>query len=33
MSEQLILVDKAYIEWKREYEQIDDVCMIGVAIF
>ena len=33
MSEQLILVDKAYIDWKREYEQIDDVCMIGVAIF
>jgi serine phosphatase RsbU (regulator of sigma subunit) len=32
MSEQLILIDKAYKDWKREYEQIDDVCMIGVSI-
>jgi serine phosphatase RsbU (regulator of sigma subunit) len=32
MNEQLVLIDKAYKDWKREYEQIDDVCMIGVAI-
>ncbi len=32
MSEQLIIIDKAYKDWKQEYEQVDDVCMIGVSI-
>jgi serine phosphatase RsbU (regulator of sigma subunit) len=32
MEEQHTLLDKAYNDWKREYEQIDDVCMIGVRV-
>jgi serine phosphatase RsbU (regulator of sigma subunit) len=32
MDEQHAILIKAYQDWKRGYEQIDDVCMIGVRI-
>ncbi len=32
MKEQHTFIDKAYNDWKSGYEQIDDVCMIGVRI-
>ncbi len=32
MAEQYTIVAKAYEDWKHGYEQIDDVCMIGVRV-
>ena len=32
MAEQQILVDKAYSDWKNNFEQVDDVCMVAVRI-
>ncbi len=32
MEEQQVVFRKAYMEWKAEYEQIDDVCLMGVEI-
>ena len=32
LKEQHTFIDKAYNDWKSGYEQIDDVCMIGVRI-
>ena len=32
MNEQHIILFNAYQDWKRNFEQIDDVCMIGVRI-
>lgn len=32
MSEQKILLEKTFLEWKGTYEQIDDVCIIGVRV-
>jgi serine phosphatase RsbU (regulator of sigma subunit) len=32
LNEQHTFIDKAYNDWKSGYEQIDDVCMIGVRI-
>ncbi len=31
ISENRELLDKAFEEWKGEYSQIDDVCVIGIA--
>ncbi len=32
MEEQLTAIDEAFTQWKGEFEQIDDVCVIGVKI-
>jgi hypothetical protein len=32
MAIQKELIDKAFEEWKRDLEQVDDVCVIGVKI-
>ncbi len=32
MSEQHIILHNAYNDWKRNFEQVDDVCMIGVRV-
>lgn len=32
MREQVVLVEEAFDNWKRDSEQIDDVCVIGVKI-
>jgi len=32
MSEQKELIDQAFEDWKRDLEQVDDVCVIGVKI-
>ena len=32
MSEQKELLDLAFETWKRDLEQVDDVCVIGVKI-
>lgn len=32
MSEQKTILYNAYNDWKRNFEQIDDVCMIGVRV-
>ena len=32
MSEQNTILYNAYNDWKRNFEQIDDVCMIGVRV-
>ena len=32
MAIQKDLIDKAFEEWKRDLEQVDDVCVIGVKI-
>ena len=32
MSEQNTILYNAYNDWKRHFEQIDDVCMIGVRV-
>jgi hypothetical protein len=32
MSEQKMIIENAFETWKGKYEQIDDVCMIGLRI-
>ena len=32
LSKQLTILDKFFDEWKGEYEQVDDVCVIGVRL-
>lgn len=32
MEEQKVVIDKAFEDWRGDYEQIDDVCVIGVRI-
>lgn len=32
MAIQKDLIDKAFEEWKRDLEQVDDVCVMGVKI-
>jgi hypothetical protein len=32
MDEQGKKIDQYFMDWKGEYEQIDDVCVIGVQI-
>ena len=32
MEDQKQIIDKAFEDWKGEYEQIDDVCVIGVLV-
>lgn len=32
MDDQKVMLDKVFEEWKGAYEQIDDVCIIGVRI-
>ncbi len=32
MQEQAALLDRAFLEWKGEEEQVDDVCLLGLAV-
>ena len=32
MSEQKAKIDQAFSDWKGDFEQLDDVCVIGVEI-
>ena len=32
MEEQKAIIDKSFEDWKGEYEQVDDVCVIGVRV-
>jgi len=32
MPEQMILIDKEFNDWKGNFEQIDDVCVVGVRV-
>lgn len=32
MEEQKRIIDKAFEDWKEDFEQIDDVCVIGVGV-
>jgi tetratricopeptide (TPR) repeat protein len=32
MSEQKEIIDKSFEDWKRDLEQVDDVCVIGVRV-
>ena len=32
LREQEIIIHNAFEEWKGDYEQLDDVCVIGVRV-
>ena len=32
MAQQAELLDKAFLEWKGDYEQVDDICVVGLAV-
>ncbi|HLP12311.1 MAG TPA: SpoIIE family protein phosphatase [Flavobacteriales bacterium] len=32
MQEQMHLLDKAFVDWKGDFEQIDDVCVVGFTV-
>jgi hypothetical protein len=32
MNEQQVILEKFFLDWKGELEQVDDVCMIGVRV-
>ncbi len=32
MDEQFTLISQAFIDWMKDYEQLDDVCVIGVRV-
>ena len=33
MNEQYGSIRNAFYDWKREFEQIDDVCLMGVEVY
>ena len=32
MEAQAALLDRVFLEWKGEEEQVDDVCLLGLAV-
>ncbi|MBP7514818.1 MAG: SpoIIE family protein phosphatase [Flavobacteriales bacterium] len=32
LAEQAVVLEKAFLEWKGENEQVDDICVVGLAV-